>query len=64
MLGNLIYRMTARNFNPVMVTAATITIAEVDEIVEVGELDPETVVTPGIYVDRVIKGEKHDVGFK
>jgi 3-oxoacid CoA-transferase subunit A len=63
-MGNLTYRMTARNFNPVMATAAAITIAEVDEIVEVGELDPESVVTPGIYVDRVIKGEKYDVGFK
>ena len=63
-LGNLVYRMTARNFNPVMATAATITIAEVDDIVEVGELDPESVVTPGIYVDRIIKGEKYDVGFK
>jgi len=63
-MGNLTYRMTARNFNPVMATAATITIAEVDEIVEVGELDPESVVTPGIYVDRIIKGEKYDVGFK
>jgi 3-oxoacid CoA-transferase subunit A len=63
-LGNLIYRMTARNFNPVMATAAAITIAEVDEIVEVGELDPESVVTPSIYVSRIIKGEKYDVGFK
>ena len=63
-LGNLTYRMTARNFNPLMATAASITIAEVDEIVEVGELDPESVVTPGIYVNRVIKGEKYDVGFK
>ena len=63
-LGNLIYRMTARNFNPVMATAAAITIAEVDEIIEVGGLDPESVVTPGIYVDRIIKGEKYDVGFK
>ncbi len=63
-MGNLIYRMTARNFNPVMATAATITIVEVDEIVEVGALDPESVVTPGIFVDRIIKGEKYDVGFK
>jgi 3-oxoacid CoA-transferase subunit A len=63
-MGNLTYRMTARNFNPVMATAADITIAEVDEIVEVGELDPESVVTPGIYVSRIIKGEKYDVGFK
>ncbi len=63
-MGNLTYRMTARNFNPLMATAAAITIAEVDEIVEVGELDPESVVTPGIYVNRVVKGEKYDVGFK
>ena len=63
-MGNLIYRMTARNFNPVMATAAAVTIAEVDEIVEVGELDPESVVTPGIYVSRIVKGEKYDVGFK
>lgn len=63
-MGNLIYRMTARNFNPVMATAATVTIAEVDEIVEVSELDPESIVTPGIYVDRIIRGEKYDVGFK
>ena len=47
-----------------MATAATITIVEVDEIVEVGALDPESVVTPGIFVDRIIKGEKYDVGFK
>ncbi|HEY31559.1 MAG TPA: CoA transferase subunit A [Dehalococcoidia bacterium] len=63
-MGNLTYRMTARNFNPLMATAAAVTIAEVDEIVEVGELDPESVVTPGIYVNCVIKGEKYDVGFK
>jgi len=63
-MGNLTYRMTARNFNPLMATATAVTIAEVDEIVETGELDPESVVTPGIYVDRVVKGEKYDVGFK
>ena len=63
-MGNLIYRMTARNFNPVMATAAAITVVEVDEIVEVGELDPESVVTPGIFVHRTIKGGKYDVGFK
>lgn len=63
-LGNLTYRMTARNFNPVMATAANVTIAEVDEIVEVGELDPEAVITPGIFVDRVVKGEKYEVEFK
>ena len=55
-MGNLIYRKTARNFNPMMATAAKITIAEVEEIVPVGELDPENIHTPGIYVSRVIKG--------
>jgi 3-oxoadipate CoA-transferase alpha subunit len=53
-MGNLVYRKTARNFGPVMATAATTTIAQVREIVEVGELDPETVVTPSIYVDKVV----------
>jgi 3-oxoacid CoA-transferase subunit A len=55
--GNLIYRKTSRNFNPMMATAAKITIAEVEEIVEVGELDPETIHTPGIYVKRIVRGE-------
>ncbi|MFC2025127.1 CoA transferase subunit A [Chloroflexota bacterium] len=63
-IGNLTYCMSARNFNPVMATAAKITIAEVDEIVESGELDPETIITPGIYVDRIVKGERHEVRFK
>jgi len=54
-MGNLIYRRTERNFNPLMAKAATITIAEVDEIVDVGEIDPECIVTPLIYVDRVVK---------
>ena len=54
-LGNLVYRKTARNFGPVMATAATLTIAEVSEIVEVGDLDPETVVTPSIYVHRLVE---------
>ena len=52
-LGNLVYRYTARNFNPLMASAARITIAEVDEIVEAGALDPEVIVTPGIFVDRL-----------
>ena len=52
--GNLVYRKTARNFGPVMATAATTVIAQVREIAETGALDPETVVTPGIYVDRVV----------
>ncbi|MFJ4164490.1 3-oxoacid CoA-transferase subunit A [Microbacterium sp. NPDC089698] len=52
--GNLVYRGTARNFGPVMAAAATRTIAQVDEIVPLGALDPEAVVTPGIFVDRVV----------
>jgi 3-oxoadipate CoA-transferase alpha subunit len=54
-LGNLVYRKTARNFNPMMATAATLTVASVVEVVEVGALDPESVVTPGIFVDRVVE---------
>jgi 3-oxoadipate CoA-transferase, alpha subunit len=53
--GNLVYRKTARNFGPVMATAATLTIAEVSRVVDIGQIDPETVVTPGIYVDRIIE---------
>jgi len=53
-MGNLVYRKTARNFGPVMATAATTVIAQVAEVVEVGGLDPEAVVTPSIYVDRVV----------
>ena len=53
-LGNLIYRKTARNFGPVMATAAATTIAQVSHIVAVGDLDPEAVVTPGIFVDRIV----------
>lgn len=55
-MGNLIYRKTAMNFNPMMATAGKITVAEVEEIVEPGELDPNFIHTPGIYVDRVIRG--------
>jgi 3-oxoadipate CoA-transferase alpha subunit len=60
--GNLIYNTAGRNFNPIMATAARITIAEVNAVVEVGELDPEHVVTPGIFVDRVVvqKVQQHD----
>ena len=54
-MGNLVYRGTSRNFNAVMAPAAAITIAEVDEIVEVGELDPDAVVTPGIFVQRIVQ---------
>ncbi|MER7797217.1 3-oxoacid CoA-transferase subunit A [Microbacterium sp. NPDC096154] len=52
--GNLVYRETARNFGPIMATAAATTIVQVDETVELGAIDPETVVTPGIFVDRVV----------
>lgn len=58
-LGNLVYRETARNFGPIMAAAATTTIVQVDEVVETGALDPETIVTPGIFVDRVVP-----VGFR
>jgi 3-oxoadipate CoA-transferase, alpha subunit len=53
-MGNLVYRKTARNFGPVMATAARTVVAQVSEVVETGELDPESVVTPSIYVDRVV----------
>jgi 3-oxoadipate CoA-transferase, alpha subunit len=53
-MGNLVYRKTARNFGPVMATAAATVVAQVREVVDVGELDPEVVVTPSIYVDRVV----------
>jgi len=59
-LGNLIYRGTARNFNPMMAAAGTITIAEVEELVEPGELDPNMVHTPGIYVHRIFKGVNYE----
>ena len=54
--GNLVFRKTARNFNPMAATAGKITVVEVEEIVEVGELDPDQIHTPGIYVDRLILG--------
>jgi 3-oxoacid CoA-transferase subunit A len=53
-VGNLVYRRTARNFNPVMATAAAVTIAEVEELVEPGELNPDHIITPGIFVRHVI----------
>ena len=56
-MGNLVYRKTARNFGPVMAAAATTSIVQVSRVVEVGALDPEVVVTPGIYVDRVVSAE-------
>jgi 3-oxoacid CoA-transferase subunit A len=57
--GNLIYRKTARNFNPVMATAARVTVAEVEELVELGALDPNSVVTPGVYVKRIFQGSHY-----
>src|SRR5262245_2535787 len=58
--GNLVYRRTARNFNPVMATAATTTIAEVEHLVEAGEIDPDHVVTPGIFVRYVLQGARYE----
>ena len=58
--GNLVYRKTARNFNPMMATAARVTIAEVEELTEVGQLDPDQVHTPGIYVHRIFQGENYE----
>lgn len=57
-MGNLAYNKTARNFNPIMAAAGKVTIAEVERLVEVGEIDPENVHTPGIYVQRLIVGEQ------
>jgi len=57
--GNLIYKKTARNFNPLMAMAGKVTIAEVEELVEAGELDPNNIHTPGIYVHRIFKGENY-----
>jgi len=57
--GNLIYRKTARNFNPPMATAGRITVAEVETLVEVGELDPDQIHTPGIYVQRIVAGRDY-----
>ncbi len=60
--GNLVYRKTARNFNPICAAAAKVTVAEVEELVEPGTIDPDHIVTPGIYVKRIVKlahVEKH-----
>jgi 3-oxoacid CoA-transferase subunit A len=59
-VGNLVYRRTARNFNPVMATAGRITIAEVEHLVETGSIDPDHVVTPGIFVKHVLQGVKYE----
>jgi 3-oxoacid CoA-transferase A subunit len=58
--GNLVYRKTTRNFNPMMATAARVTIAEVEHLVEVGEIDPDDVHTPSVYVKRIFQGEKFE----
>jgi 3-oxoacid CoA-transferase subunit A len=59
-LGNLVYRKTARNFNPLCATAGKVCIAEVEHMVEVGELGPDEIHTPGIYVDRIVQGEHYE----
>ena len=58
--GNLVYHRTARNFNPVMATAARVTIAEVERLLEPGEIDPDHVVTPGIFVRHIVQGERYE----
>jgi len=58
--GNLIYRKTARNFNPMMATAAKVTIAEVEHLVKVGELEPDLIHTPSVYVNRIFQGELYE----
>ena len=58
--GNLIYKGTARNFNPMMAAAGKITIAEVEELVPAGELDPNNIHTPGIYVTRIFEGKNYE----
>ena len=59
-VGNLVYRRTARNFNPLMATAAAVTIAEVDHLVEPGEIDPDHVITPGIFVQHILQGPHYE----
>jgi len=54
--GNLVFRKTARNFNPMMATAGKVTVAEVEELVDIGQIDPDHIHTPGIYVDRIVQG--------
>src|SRR5689334_6791438 len=58
--GNLVYRKTSRNFNPMIATCGDVCVAEVEELVDVGQLDPDQIHTPGIYVDRIIQGEKYE----
>jgi 3-oxoacid CoA-transferase subunit A len=59
-MGNLVYRKTTRNFNPVMATAGRITIAEVEQIVPIGSLDPDSIHTPGIFVQRILQGANYE----
>src|SRR5712671_5518802 len=59
-MGNLVYRKTARNFNPMMATAAKVTIAEVEHLVEAGELDPDQIMTPSVYVKRIFQGQNYE----
>ena len=58
--GNLVYRMTARNFNPMMATASAVCVAEVEQIMETGALDPDHIHTPGIYIDRIVEGAAYE----
>ena len=58
--GNLIYRETARNFNPMIASCGNVTVAEVEELVDAGELDPNQIHTPGIYVDRIVQGAAYE----
>jgi 3-oxoacid CoA-transferase len=58
--GNLVYRKTSRNFNPMIATCGKVTVAEVEELVEVGELDPDQIHTPGIFIDRIVQGAKYE----
>jgi 3-oxoacid CoA-transferase subunit A len=58
--GNLVYRKTARNFNPMMATAARVTVAEVEHLVEVGDLEPDSIHTPSVYVKRIFEGERYE----
>ena len=58
--GNLVYRLTARNFNPMMATAGKVTVAEVEELVPTGTLDPDHIHTPGIFVQRIFQGSQYE----
>ncbi len=58
--GNLVYRKTARNFNPMMATAGKVTIAEVEELVPTGSINPDQIHTPGIFVQRILKGARYE----